>query len=530
MNEKDVEAAGRPHDVATVRISDPIPRSKGKKSLSFYMSILMLAMIALIVSWDVTALSLALPVIANRLGGTNFQSFWASIAFILGIAVTQPIYSSISDVMGRKQVLYVAIALFGVGCIVFATAKDMSTIIVGRLIKGLGAGGLDVLQTMILCDITTMKERARWLGVLSSANAVGAVTGPFIGGAFAQDVGWPWLGWINLIAAGITGVLTFFFLHLTPIEGDLKTKARKLDWSGFALFTIIGTIIALPLSWGNTLYPWGSWRTLVPLLIGIVLLISFGFVEKRATAPMIPYKIFDNISFITGIVSGFLYGSLLNPVLLYLPLFYQAVYLETPIVAAKSILPLCCLVVSASIIASIIIEWSRKYRATLWTGWILSTVFMGLLYIIGGYVYQTFLGAGLGTALMATMIATLASVTSVDNEGLAAGMLVTSRFLGSLIGLAVCSTVFSSAFGARLAASIGDLPPELETLRDPSQAVQFIEKLRSVSVSPEVLQNTVWIVLMAFSGFAALISVFTRENSLEKSEIGRQGLQTSAAE
>jgi hypothetical protein len=62
MNEKDVEAAGRPHDVATVRISDPIPRSKGKKSLSFYMSILTLAMIALIVSWDVTALSLALPV------------------------------------------------------------------------------------------------------------------------------------------------------------------------------------------------------------------------------------------------------------------------------------------------------------------------------------------------------------------------------------------------------------------------------------------------------------------------------------
>jgi MFS family permease len=449
--------------------------------------------------------------------------------------------------MGRKQVLYVAIALFGVGCIVFATAKDMSTIIVGRLIKGLGASGLDVLQTMILCDITTMKERARWLGVLSSANAVGAVTGPFIGGAFAQDVGWPWLGWINLIAAGVTGVLTFFFLHLSPIEGDVRTKARKLDWSRFALFTIIGTIIALPLSWGNTLYPWGSWRTLVPLLIGLVLIIPFAFVEKRATAPVIPYKIFDNVSFITGIVSGFLYGSLLNPVLLYLPLFHQAVYLETPIVAAKSILPLCCLVVSASIIASIIIEWSRKYRATLWTGWILSTVFMGLLYTIGvktsrtqGYVYQAFLGAGLGTALMATMVATLASVTSVDNEGLAAGMLVTSRFLGSLIGLAVCSTVFSSAFVARLTASIGDLPQELETLRDPSQAVQFIEKLRSVSVSPEVLQNvieayqgcfqTVWIVLTAFSGFAALISVFTRENSLEKSEVGRQGFQTSAAE
>jgi MFS family permease len=132
-------------------------------------------------------------------------------------------------VVGRKYVLYAAIILFGIGSVIFATATDMSIIVVGRLIKGVGAGGLDVLQTIILCDITTLKERPRWLGVLSMANAVGAVTGPFIGGVFAEQVGWRWLGWINLITAGIIGVLTFFFLHLTPIEGGIKDKMRKLD-------------------------------------------------------------------------------------------------------------------------------------------------------------------------------------------------------------------------------------------------------------------------------------------------------------
>ncbi|KAF7563662.1 hypothetical protein G7046_g477 [Stylonectria norvegica] len=537
---------GDPEAVLPREAEEAVATPPEKKHYSFYLSILMLAMIALIVSWDVTALSLALPVIADQLHGTTFQSFWASIAFILGIAVTQPIYASVSDVLGRKYVLYASIILFGIGSIVFATAKDMKIIVAGRLIKGLGAGGLDVLQTIILCDITTLKERARWLGVMSMANAVGAVTGPFIGGVFAEQVGWQWLGWINLITVAVTGVLAFFFLHLTPIEGDIKDKLRKLDWAGFALFTVIGTAIALPLSWADTLYAWGSWQTIVPLVIGILLLIPFGFIEKRAEVPMIPYQIFDNISIVTGTVSGFLYGSLMNPILLYLPLFFQAVYLETPIEAARSILPLCCLLVAMSIIVSIIIDWSRKYRFALWAGWVLTTLFLGLNYTIGAnssrahaYAFQALLGAGLGTSLMATMITVLASVKRVDEEGLAAGMLVTARFVGSLLGLAICSTVFSSMFDKGLS-SLTDLPEQIAVLEDASQAVGFIPRLRDITVSDDIMKvvigayeeafQTIWVVLAAFSGLAAALSVLTRERSLEKDEVGRQGFKAPPTE
>lgn len=447
--------------------------------------------------------------------------------------------------MGRKYVLYASIIILGVGCIVFATTTDMDIIVVGRLIKGLGAGGLDVLQTIILCDITTMKERPRWLGVMSMANALGAVTGPFIGGEFAEQVGWPWLGWINLITAGVSGVLAFFFLHLTPVEGDINDKMRKLDWPGFALFIVIGTTIALPLSWANTLYAWGSWQTLVPLVIGLLLLVPFGFVEKRAAAPMIPYQIFDNISIITGTLSGAFYGSLLNPVLLYLPLFFQAVYRETPIEAAKSILPLCCLVVAMSIIVSMLIDWKRKYPIALWAGWTLTAVFLGLNSTIGAnatraraYAFQAILGAGLGTTLVATMITVLASVRRVDDEGLAAGMLVTARFVGSLLGLAICSTVFNSMFEKGLS-SLKELPEQITILGDASQAVGFIPQLREIHVSEDIMQvvtgayedafQIIWVVLAAIAGLAALLSVLTRQNSLEKDDVGRQGFKAPSS-
>ncbi|KAM5445111.1 hypothetical protein MaudCBS49596_007839 [Microsporum audouinii] len=524
---------------------DGVTKPQGKH-YSFYLSILMLASISLIVAWDVTALSLALPVIAGQLHGTNFQSFWASLAFTLGIAVTQPIYASISDVVGRKHVLYASIVLFGIGSIVFATATDMNIIVAGRLIKGLGAGGLDVLQTIILCDITTLKERPRWLGVLSLANAVGAVTGPFIGGVFAEKVGWQWLGWVNLITVSIAGVLAFFFLHLMPIEGDIKDKMRKLDWTGFALFAVIGTAISLPLSWANMPYAWASWQTLVPLIIGVLLIIPLGFIERRAEVPMIPYQIFDNISIITGTMTGTIYGSLLNPIVLYLPLFFQAVYLETPIEAAKSTLPLCCLVVATSVIVSMLIDWSRKYRIAVWVGWIVTTIFLGLSYTIGPdsgrartYAFQALLGVGLGTVLVSTQISVLASVRRVDDHGLASGMLVTTRFIGSLLGLAICSTIFNSMFAKGLSSIKGNLPEQLAALEDASQAVGFIPRLREVHVSEDIMHvvtgaykdafQTIWVVLAAFSALGAILSVMTREYSLEKDDVGRQGFKAPSS-
>ena len=448
--------------------------------------------------------------------------------------------------MGRKPALYASVILFGIGSVVFATAKDMNIVVAGRLIKGLGAGGLDVLQSIILCDITTMKERPRWLGVMSMANAVGAVTGPFIGGVFAQHIGWPWLGWINLVVVGITGVLTFFFLHLTPIEGNLMENMRKLDWYGFALFTIIGTTIALPLSWTTTLYPWGSWQTLVPLLTGLLLLIPFGFIERRSAAPMIPYQAAKNISIIAGCMGGFVYGSLLNSILLYLPLFYQAVYLETPLEAAKSTLPLCCLVVAMSIIVSVLIDRIRKYRLALWTGWTLTTIFLGLSYTIGAessrahaYAFQALLGAGLGIAMMAGLIAVLANVEKVDDEGQVVGMLVTARFLGSLIGLTICSTVFSSMFHKSLS-SLKSLPEQVAVLEDASQAVGFIPRLREIQVPEDIMHRvigayedafqTIWVVLAALAALGVLAALCMKERSLEKEDTSRQGFKAPSSE
>lgn len=170
--------------------------------------------------------------IGNDLGGTTLEMFWAGIAFTLSVAITQPLYSTVSDVVGRKIPLYVSLLFFTVGSVVFATGQNMGIIILGRTIMGLGGGGMDVLQVILLSDITTLRERPLYMAVNAVFNSTGAVLGPLLGGVFSEYVSWRWLGWFNLPFLGVSFVLALFFLRIKGIPMGFLDKSQRLDWIG----------------------------------------------------------------------------------------------------------------------------------------------------------------------------------------------------------------------------------------------------------------------------------------------------------
>jgi MFS family permease len=430
---------------------------------------------------------------------------------------------------------------FTVGSVVFAIADDMLVLILGRLIQGLGAGGLDVLEEIILADITTLKERPLYLGLIAGAIAIGSITGPIVGGLFSEFVTWRWIGWINLPIVGTAFLLALFFLRIRPIKSSLKAKLRRLDWVGMLLFIVGATSTALPLSWAGALYSWSSWRTIVPLLIGLAVLVVFGVYEKRPIDAVLPYRVFSSTTSIFSIITGFLHGLILYTLLLYLPLFFEAVYLEAPLEAAKSILPICFLSITFSFAAPVIIQITRRYRALIWFGWISITVFSGLLCLIGHgtsraktYTFQALLGVGLGIVFTGTQVPMQASVKDVDDTGLAVGMLVCFRLAGALVGLAVSSTAFSSVFEHSIS-SLEPLPAQLGILQDSRQAISFIPmmhtldlptgSLMEVLVAYQKAFRAVWIILTSFSFVGLCASFFIRDFTLEREEVGRQGFE-----
>ncbi|KAI0593384.1 MFS general substrate transporter [Biscogniauxia sp. FL1348] len=509
-----------------------------KKPFSFWMSIICILTIAFIVSWDATCLAVAIPSISKDLNGSSFQSFWASIAFMIGVVATQPIYTSVSDIVGRKPPLYTAMTLFAVGAIIFATANDMSVVIAGRLVQGLGGGGLDVLESVLLADVTTLKERPLYLSLQGIPIVSGFVLGPIIGSLFSEFATWRWIGWINLPFTGFSMVLAFFFLHLRPIEVDTRSKLQRLDWTGMVLFVVGAAAFSLPLSWADSLYPWTDWRTLLPFIIGVIVMIGFWFYEARPQEPMIPHRLFHNITACMSIATGFLHGLVMYSILLYLPLFFQAVYLQSPLQSGISILPVCVLMIAASAVAPILVKISKMYLPYLWGGWILTTLFMGLFYLAGqdsstatANAFQSLLGVGIGIVFTVTALPMQGSVKNVDDQGLAAGMLVTFRLYGALIGLAIGSSVFNSFFAKSIVA-LDPLPEPLAELADPSHAISFIPNIPSLDLPQDQMEaliqayrvpfRAIWVTMAALSGIATIMSFLMTKIDHDNEEQGKQ--------
>lgn len=430
--------------------------------------------------------------------------------------------------------------LFFIGSIVFALARNMKTIIIGRVLQGFGGGGIDILAEVILADMTTLQERAKYLGLMAIPMAVGNIMGPSVGALFATYASWRWIGWINLPLLGISIPLVFFFLNLRPVqlEVSLATKLKSLDWIGMILVVVGITIFVLPLSWADSLFPWASWKTLFPMFSGVAMLVVFAFYEAKPAAAIAPHRLFRSKTANMTLAGGFLHGAILVTLLQYLPLLYQAVQLETAILSAVSLIPTVIISVVFAAISMMMVPVFGGYTWILRAAWVILTLGTGLLALFDIRSSSSIcLGLpilwGVGVALLRlNLLPMQASVKNIDDTGLAIGQLLTIRMFGGLVGLTIASTIFNSVFSTSISSSSVQLTGPLEPLRDASNAIAFIGTLRSLDVSPEtsdmVLEvylkcfRTIFYTMTGLSGMGLVTSMFVDEIDLSGQNLGNQ--------
>ena len=116
-------------------------------------------------------------IIADNLGGTAIEAFWAGTSFLLTSTVFQPTFASFSHIFGRKPVLLVALTFFTAGAIISALAQGFNLLLVGRSVQGVGGGGIVALTYVIATDLVTLRERGKWFGLINMMWAIGSVSG-----------------------------------------------------------------------------------------------------------------------------------------------------------------------------------------------------------------------------------------------------------------------------------------------------------------------------------------------------------------
>jgi len=177
------------------RAGSPLVAKEGKRHILLIFAGLMVTM--LLASLDQMIFSTALPTIVGELNGVDHM-LWVTTAYILASTIMLPIYGKLGDLVGRKGPFMGAIALFIVGSVIGGLAPDMTWLIAGRAVQGLGGGGLMIGAQAIIADVVPARERGRYMGVMGGVFALSSVAGPLLGGWFTEGIGWRWAFWMNV--------------------------------------------------------------------------------------------------------------------------------------------------------------------------------------------------------------------------------------------------------------------------------------------------------------------------------------------
>jgi MFS family permease len=152
--------------------------------------------VAILTAIDLTIISTTLPTIVKDLPVSTISASWVTAAFLLTTTAFQPFMGGLADVMGRRNTLVLAVTLFLLGSLIAALAKSMLVLVVGRAVQGVGGGGIQALAEIIISDLTTLKERGIYVGLIGLVFAVASFVSPVLGGVFSQH-NWRWVFWIK---------------------------------------------------------------------------------------------------------------------------------------------------------------------------------------------------------------------------------------------------------------------------------------------------------------------------------------------
>jgi MFS family permease len=162
-------------------------------------------------------------------------------------------------------------AVFTLGSGLSGSASNINMLIAGRLIQGVGAGGINVLIEIIVCDLLPLRERGRYLGIMFGIIALGTTLGPLFGGLIVQHISWRWVFYLNVPIGGVALVTLVAFLKVKSDDTpNYIMRLKRIDWLGNVIFVLSMVSVLIALSWAGSKYPWSSFRVIVPLVMGFV--------------------------------------------------------------------------------------------------------------------------------------------------------------------------------------------------------------------------------------------------------------------
>jgi len=390
-------------------------------------------------AFEATIVATAMPQIVADLGDLALYS-WVFSGYLLAQTAMTVIFGKLADVYGRKPIMLIGIAVFILGSVLAGFAWSMPSMIVFRLLQGVGAGAIQPVGLTIVADLYPGHERGRVQGYLASVWAVCAVVGPMLGGLIIHHLSWAWVFWIN-VPLGLAAALGYvLYLH-----EDGAHKRHAIDVLGAGLFTVAVSALMLALT---DVGAGGMTAIYVAAAVAAVFSILFVLQERRAPEPMISFALWGRRPIALANGAALLLGMALMGITSFLPMYVQGVLQRSPVVAG---LALTMVMVGWPAGATLAARSLKRIGAR-------RIVIVGSAFQLLGAVFFVVLGpqssaltAGAGSLVMgfgmglfsnATLIM-VQSIVDPSQRGSATASNLFSRNLGSTIGAALFGAVLN---------------------------------------------------------------------------------------
>lgn len=430
--------------------------------------IIMLSVMAslFLVALDQTIIATALGKIVEEFNAFDSLS-WIVTAYLLTTTITVPIAGKMSDLFGRRIILMIGVAIFGLGSLMSGMAGDVNQLIVWRAFQGVGGGIITANAFTIIGDLFAARERGRWQGIFGAVFGLSSIVGPLLGGwltdtqhIFGLTTDWRWTFWINVPVALIAFAIIAIFCP------PLKHGRRPVvDYLGAALLTIALGVLVLAVdntasifkdfmdATGLTL----TWLRVMMFSIVIMATTAFVYVERRAKEPILPLRFFRNRNYVLIMGIATLFGAAFLGSILYLTQFNQQVFGASPTDSGLMLLPMIGGLMLTSITSGQIISRTGRYKIFMQVGIVLATVMVGMLATLtpeSSYTYEAIimflLGAGLGV-VMPVMNLAVQNEFEQHDLGVATSSSQLFRSLGSTIGVAIFGAMLTAGLTSHLA-------------------------------------------------------------------------------
>ena len=416
-----------------------------------------------------TVVSTSLPKIISDLQGDQTAYTWVVVSTLLATTVSTPIWGKLADLFNRKLLVQLSIFIFVLGSALAGFSQDTDTLIVFRVLQGLGAGGVISLVQVLISDIISPRERGRYVGLLGAVLAVGTAGGPLLGGVITDSIGWRW----NFYVAVPFAIVALILIQRTLRLPKRAKRAVSIDYLGAVLIAGGVSLLLIWVSLAGNQFEWNSGTSWLMAVGAGVLLAAAVVTELVVKEPILPMNLFKNRSFTLVVVGSLTVGVALFGSSVFLSQYWQLSRGANPTQSGLLSLPQVVGSLVASTLIGTLISRTGKWKRWMVLGASLLTVSLGLLSTIRYdtditlvSIYLALLGLGLGM-VMQNLVLVVQNSVDVRQIGAASAAVAFFRSLGGTLGVSILGAVLAAQVSTHITDGITKIsasPDELKAL------------------------------------------------------------------